>query len=143
MRHSLINRVAQAVVLLLALSAAPAGAIGYWNVPGNVCQWWGYGWGAGHHACFVLGPVSQDGAFAHREVRLPYAPQPPYGYCCGGNFYYDFREPSQVMPAGYQPAPHFAEPTPALSPETLTPEVLPAPDARQAPTMLFPAPVER
>jgi hypothetical protein len=122
-----------AAMLGVLSAATPAFAVGYWNVPGNVAQWWGYGWGAGHHACLVLGPVSHKGAFAHNHRRLPYAPQPDYG-CYGGCTYnYDFRQPAQFMPGEYQPLPA----SPALTPETL-----PMPDAGPAPDPSGPTPVE-
>jgi hypothetical protein len=100
--------------------AASAQAVGYWNVPGNLAQWWGYGWGGGHHACFVLGPVTHHGAFMHHHKRLPYAPQPVYDCYDGCCYNYDFR----------QPAP------------STTPDVLPLPEPAVAPDTAFPAPVE-
>ncbi len=65
---------------LLAILTGSARAIGYYNLPGSFCQSFGYGNGAGHHACFVLGPVSCAGFSATNEVRLEHPPQPPYGY---------------------------------------------------------------
>jgi hypothetical protein len=96
-------------LVLIALAPRPAMAIGYWNVPGNVCQCWGYGNGAGYHAPLVLGPLSCKGCLAHNERRLPYAPAPPcYWMGCGSQSGCAIGEPSmlesEVMP----------EPTPAV-----------------------------
>jgi hypothetical protein len=136
-----------AVVLVLLSTVKPALAIGYWNVPGNVAQWWGYGWGAGHHACYVLGPVSHKGAFAHHHRRLPYAPQPAYGCYDGCSCNYDFRQPSQFMQDEYSQPPQFGTPAPAPSsaPQspTLAPNELSIPEAAAPPGAVFPAPVER
>jgi hypothetical protein len=86
LRHRLIKLAVAlgAAVGLLATTAAPASAIGYYNLPGSFCQCFGYGNGAGHHACLVLGPASCAGFCATHEVRLEHPPQPPYGYygCC-------------------------------------------------------------
>src|SRR5688572_21224794 len=89
-------RISGAIATALAMATAPtlAHAIGYWNMPGNFCQGWGYGWGAGHHACLTLGPVSHEGLFAHNQVRLPCAPQPPYGCYGQPSYNYDFRQPA-------------------------------------------------
>ena len=63
-----------------------ATATGYWNLPGNMCQWCGCGGSGGYHAPYVLGPHT-GGCFAMwNEVRMPYAPN-PYGcapYCGHG-----------------------------------------------------------
>jgi hypothetical protein len=107
-------------VLLTFAPAMPALAIGHWNVPGNVAQWWGYGWGAGHHACLALGPISHKGAFARHQVRLRHSPQPVYG--CYDNCSYDYSFP--------QPSQH------------VTPAALPLPEAAPAPDEVLPAPVE-
>jgi hypothetical protein len=84
-----------------ALSAKEAMAIGYWNLPGNFCQCFGYGWGPGYHASMVLGPPTCDGIFAHDVVRMPAAPSP------GGW--------SAVQGHGYPPQPMFDRPS-MLSP---------------------------
>lgn len=99
LRHSLVN-LASVVALLIALAAGnQASAIGYWNMPGSVCQCAGYGWGAGYHAKFVLGPITAYDCCAHNEVRLPYAPQPPYAcygqYGCGCRY----GQPSLLAPS--------------------------------------------
>jgi hypothetical protein len=72
-----------AAVGLMAIAAAPVWAIGYYNLPGSFCQCFGYGNGAGHHACLVLGPSTCSGLCTTNEVRLEYPPRPPYG-CYGG-----------------------------------------------------------
>ena len=62
------------------VAATPAFAAGYYNLPGSFCQCFGYGNGAGYHACLVLGPLSCRGFCTTHEVRLDCPPQPPYGY---------------------------------------------------------------
>ena len=74
----------QAAIVCVAASAGSAWAIGYYNLPGSFCQCFGYGNGAGHHSCLVLGPSSCHGFCATNEVRLECPPQPPYGYYAGG-----------------------------------------------------------
>ncbi len=151
-------------VFAVALAMAPtAWAIGYWNIPGNFCQCAGYGWGAGHHACYVMGPINCKGFCTHHEVRLPCAPQPPYASYADGGYSYDFRGAAPYAPASYVPGsvsntpaiegilpedePTLREapvgPMPELMPDTLP---LPAESAPSAPTSfrpLFGAPVER
>jgi hypothetical protein len=69
---------------LFAAATAPSHAIGYYNLPGSFCQCFGYGNGAGHHACLVLGPISCQGFCATKEVRLECPPRPAYScYGCG------------------------------------------------------------
>lgn len=83
MRFGLLEKVVPIAAILAVLTvSAPAHAIGYWNMPGNFCQYWGYGCGGGYHACFVLGPASCDDCCTHNLVRVPHAPRPPYE-CCG------------------------------------------------------------
>jgi hypothetical protein len=75
--------VAAACSVGFAMSRAEA--VGYWNMPGNFCQCWGYGWGAGYHAPLVLGPPTCSGWLNPHEVRLACPPGPPC-YCgssCG------------------------------------------------------------
>ncbi|MGD9633324.1 MAG: hypothetical protein AB7G28_09325 [Pirellulales bacterium] len=73
-----------AAALIAFASARSANAIGYYNVPGSFCQCAGYGNGAGHHACLVLGPLDCHGFCSTHEVRLECPPQPPYAYYnCG------------------------------------------------------------
>jgi hypothetical protein len=88
--------------LLLIGGATPACATGYWNMPSTFCQCVGCGFGAGHHAPFILGPVTYDGWFATNERRLPYPPSPPYCGHCAGNCGGRFAEPTMMEPA---PAP--------------------------------------
>src|SRR5688572_21202343 len=101
------QRIFCAAVLCGALFCAQVSsyATGYWNMPSSFCQCMGCGWGAGHHAPLILGPITWNGACAHNEIRLPYSPMPPYG-CgpygnCGGNF----AEPTIVEPAPAPSAP--------------------------------------
>jgi hypothetical protein len=111
--------------LIIGLVATPATAIGYWNVPGNVCQCWGYGNGAGYHAPLVLGPVSLKGCLAHNEVRLPYAPAPPYCWtrCGGSESCCEIGEPS-MLESEALPGPTRAAapvtPTRSLAPDSAT-----------------------
>jgi hypothetical protein len=93
-----------AVLLVVACSAASAGAAGYWNVPSTFCQCMNVGWGAGYHACLVLGPINCDGLCDHKELRVPYPPTSSpscCGHCC--------RQPSRlnavVVAAPTAPAP--------------------------------------
>jgi hypothetical protein len=149
MVRRLLTTVAPVAALVAALFApAHAYAVGYWNLPGNTCQCWGYGWGAGHHACLMLGPITHDGALAHKEVRLPHAPQPPYACYGCDNYNYDFRQPSQFAPVEYQTAPQVTEPTlnetaPEMTPPALAPEALPLPEAPAPSRPLFEAPIEQ
>jgi hypothetical protein len=107
-----------AAILAVALVPASAGAIGYYNLPGNFCQCFGYGVGAGYHAPLVLGPISNHGCFADNLRRLPYAPAP---YCDWSARGYDggecgcaIGEPSMLEPTV---APTEAPlPAPALAP---------------------------
>lgn len=70
---------------LLVTPAERADAVGYWNLPGNVCQWTGCGFGGGYHACFMLGPIEPAGWGDPHEIRLRCAPTPACGGCsCGG-----------------------------------------------------------
>lgn len=123
-----------AVLLAVLSTATPAYALGYWNLPGNAAQWWGYGWGGGHHACFVLGPVSHHGAFSHRHVRLPHAPQPAYGWSGECTQRFDFRQPS---PQFAVPACEPFQPSSSVLSDGLSP-----PETMPVPGTIQPAPVE-
>jgi hypothetical protein len=117
-----------------ALAAADsARAVGYWNLPGSGCQCWGVGFGAGYHAKFVLGPITWDECFAHNEVRLPYAPQPPYG-CCNYGYGYAYGEPSLLTPT--------AGPVevPTLAPTSVPVEVIPTPAEPEPASQPLPEP---
>jgi len=67
-------------------------AVGYYNMPGDFCQWTGHGFSGGYHAPLVLGPVRFDRAIFPNVTRVPQSPN-PYGcapYCgygggCGGD----------------------------------------------------------
>jgi len=59
-----------AVLLVISPATMPAGATGYWNLPGSFCQCMGVGWGAGYHAPLILGPITCDRWCDHNEVRL-------------------------------------------------------------------------
>ena len=60
--------------LLVLTSASSASAVGYWNLPGTYCQYYGYGNGPGYHVPMVLGPVACDGFFGMGVRRLPCPP---------------------------------------------------------------------
>jgi hypothetical protein len=79
-RLCLVLIVAAGLFASLVVAVEPAAAISYYNVPGSFCQCFGYGNGAGHHACLVLGPSTCEGFCSTHEVRLECPPQPPYGY---------------------------------------------------------------
>ena len=100
-------------LMMVALSPAPALAIGYYNLPGNICQCFGYGVGAGYHAPLVLGPPSMKRSFAHNTQRLWHAPGPPCSY--PGNTFVsnDF--------GGTITEPTKLEPAPAVAPQSLPP----------------------
>lgn len=114
---------------LLAIGVArPAAAIGYFNVPGSFCQCMGYGNGAGHHSCLVLGPVSCQGFCSTHEVRVECPPQPPYayynnGYYAAGNrgggsngTWIQESVPVQFAPQQFAPQQFAPQPTPAAEP---------------------------
>jgi len=99
-----------AAVTFSMLLANRADAIGYWNMPGNVCQCLGCGWGPGYHAPLVLGPISCDGFFGADIVRLPSSPSSPHGWPAShaaGPVSYPtpFMQPSLLTPTGAVPTP--------------------------------------
>lgn len=64
-------------------SARLAHAVGFYNMPGDFCQWTGHCFSGGYHAPLVLGPVRCDHAVFPNVTRLSQAPN-PYGcapYC--------------------------------------------------------------
>ena len=109
-----------AVGLALAAAVEPALAIGYWNVPGNCCQWFGYGSGAGHHAPLVLGTPTVRGWWDRNEVRLPCPPGPPYGWYGGATCNCGYGGPSLMAPSLLPPA----GPQLAPSPAAMRPQIL-------------------
>ena len=119
------------VTALIAVftSSSVASAMGYWNLPGNFCQWCGCGFSGGYHAPYVLGPINGGCCEAWNEVRMPYAPN-PYACApcnsggCGG--YSRGMESPTVMPM---------EPQPTVVPQAMAP-------AATGPS-LFAAPVQR
>lgn len=124
-RHFPFDAIAIVAVGCFAIAPRPAHAIGYYNVPGSFCQCFGYGNGAGHHACLVLGPLSCRGFCDTKEVRLECPPQPPYAYynCYPYGAYGPplpstwLDEPVPVRPAVQAPAPTPA----AMRPQVLRP----------------------
>jgi hypothetical protein len=104
-----------AIAASIAVSAAPAFAIGYYNLPGNVAQWMGCGYGAGYHAFLVLGPTTHHGWCAHHEVRLAYPPAPSCGRgaCYGAT-------PAPFVPSALPPDhPEYLPPPAAMRPQIL------------------------
>jgi hypothetical protein len=102
---------------IAALGAGPASAGGYYNLPGSFCQCFGYGYGAGYHACLVLGPSTPSGFCVPNEVRLPYAPGPSYG-CYG---YGDCGSTNGLADPAFVPT---YGPPPAPSPAAMRPQIL-------------------
>ena len=98
-----------AVLLVISAATMPAGATGYWNLPGSFCQCIGVGWGAGYHAPLVLGPIDYHHWCDHNEVRLPYSPASHCGYGYGGCGCLDCQpsrlEPNVLPPPRSTPAP--------------------------------------
>jgi hypothetical protein len=102
---------------LLVGPAAPAGAVGYWNMPTSFSQWWGYGCGPGYHAPMVLGPVNaRDLLRPQMEIRLQCAPRPTCCWagcdCASGE---PLLEPTSLPDAAPMPAPEPAVLRPASS----------------------------
>jgi len=109
-----------AIAGTFAATIPTASAVGYYNLPGSFCQCFGYGNGAGYHSCLVLGPSTWNGFCAPHEVRIPYAPRPPYDWyrncqCgpTGGESW--FGEPT-VLPS---PGPQYAPGPAAMRPQIL------------------------
>ncbi len=130
LRRSFVYSVSVVAMLAAFTSSEHVEAVGYWNLPGTVCQCTGYGNGAGYHAKFVLGPITAHDTFAHNEVRLPYAPQPPYPcYCqygCGCGFGQQSVLPPNAMPAA-SPIPAYEEPVPMEVEPSAAPALEPEP----------------
>lgn len=79
-RRATKSTVACALATLIVFAGVKiASAAGYWNVPSNICQWCGHGFGGGYHAPLMLGPPTCDCFVRPNEVRLPCAPNP---YAC-------------------------------------------------------------
>lgn len=68
-----------AAIAAAALGAVQLRAAGYWNVPSNLGQRTGHGFGGGYHAPWVLGPVDHDCWNCGKPTRLRCAPTPYYG----------------------------------------------------------------
>lgn len=130
-RITLAGIVTSAAALLALAATRPAAAIGYFNVPGSFCQCMGYGNGAGHHSCLVLGPVSCQGFCSTHEVRIECPPQPPYAYYNSGYYgagsqgtWIQDSVPVQFAPQQFAPqsAPA-AESLPTPTPAAMRPQV--------------------
>lgn len=93
-RHDRRRGMMCALAIVVALSGARlVRAVGYYNMPGDFCQWTGHGFSGGYHAPLVLGPVRFGRAVFPNITRVPQSPN-PYGcvpYCayggggCGGD----------------------------------------------------------
>jgi len=112
-------------IAFVSVTTESAWAIGYYNLPGSFCQCFGYGNGAGHHACLLLGPSTCEGFCATKEVRLECPPQPPYGYYGGGPCnsmtHGTWLNDGTQLNDGAQFQPPAPEPTPA--PSAMRPQV--------------------
>jgi hypothetical protein len=121
-RNIFICTLACAMGALTAFASGSALAIGYYNAPGSFCQCFGYGNGAGHHACLVLGPSTCHGFCSTHEVRLECPPQPPYAYyncgLCGTASQGSWIDETVPVPIAPQP-----EPQPAPTPAAMRPQV--------------------
>ena len=73
-----------AAVALASCLAPNASGAGYFNMPTNLRQCLGYGYGPGYHAPMLLGPMMKAGIEAKRLHRVPtaFAP-PPRGWANG------------------------------------------------------------
>jgi hypothetical protein len=106
-----------AIVAIEVIGTAQARAAGYYNLPGNFCQCWGHGFGAGYHAPLILGPPTCRGCCSCNERRLPYAPAPCCSCCqCGA-----FEGPSTMRGQVRIPA----STSPNVSPELPLPKAEP------------------
>jgi hypothetical protein len=96
--HHVFHASILAVAVVVTSAGQAAFAAGYWNMPGNVCQCIGCGFGAGYHAPLLLGPISHDGWLATNERRLPYPPAAPYAGCGLDSHGYEFAHPTMMEP---------------------------------------------
>ncbi len=116
-----------------ACVVAPAPGAGYFNMPTNLRQCLGVGYGPGYHAPMLLGPAMKAGTEAKRLRRTPAAFAPPSHGCyshgpsagqggcsgpgCGGwETYLAAPQPAVLGPAAHPtPAPLFYAPGAAAS----------------------------
>lgn len=89
-RH-IVAAVAGALLVAAAVEPAMARAPGFPPMPSTWAQWWGYGYGPGHHAPMLTTPKRQAPSKGPRYVRTdacslaypaPYAPIGCYGSGC-------------------------------------------------------------
>lgn len=66
-----------ATIALAMCFASDALGAGYFNMPTNLRQCLGYGYGPGYHAPMLLGPMMKAGIEAQRLHRVPTAFAPP------------------------------------------------------------------
>lgn len=90
-KPSVMRPIAFAAALLLI--AAPAPGAGWYNLPTSLQQCMGLGFGPGHHAPMLLGPVMKVPTSAQRIQRLPSAPQSAGAHGC-------FGAPGLIEPSG-------------------------------------------
>ena len=119
-QHSMPWRLAAAVAMLA--SACEAAAISPSAMPSRVAQYFGYGYGAGHHAPIVRTP-GQHPEHIPRYARVPrsYGPLYPAPYApigCYGEACYQAPTSGTMMPEPVRtPAPTLVpEPIPASMP---------------------------
>jgi hypothetical protein len=97
-----------ALAILATFSGAKlVNAVGYYNMPGDFCQWTGHGFSGGYHAPLVLGPVRFDGAVFPNVTRVSQSPN-PYGcvpYCGYEAGYGGDNSGATVMPMAPAAAP--------------------------------------
>ncbi|QDT68610.1 hypothetical protein MalM25_15330 [Planctomycetes bacterium MalM25] len=67
------------VLTVAGMTLAASGSLGagYYNMPTNLRQCLGYGYGPGYHAPMLLGPMMKSGIEAQRLRRTPSAFAPP------------------------------------------------------------------
>lgn len=65
------------VALSCVVITGEASASGFYNMPTNLRQCLGYGYGPGYHAPMVLGPMWKTRLASQRIQRIPHALSPP------------------------------------------------------------------
>ena len=126
-------------IVLSALGSAELQAAGYWNVPSNLGQRTGHGFGGGYHAPWVLGPVEHGYCTCGKPTRLPCAPTPYYG-CSSCDDTGRFIEAPSALDGVVPTAPaSWAQPTMAAPVESRAAE--PAPEVVTEPMLPEPEPI--
>ena len=133
-----------AAIAAAALGAVQLQAAGYWNVPSNLGQRTGHGFGGGYHARWVLGPIDHDCCTWGKPTRLPCAPNPYYGCTTGGDPGRFAESPSALEGAVPTTPAAWPQPVMATAVETRateTPAAEPAPVVVTEPTLPEPEPI--